>query len=191
MADEQDITEARERVNALRRQIRAEQNDRAVASVEAARDAQLDALSEEERMLEAQLSEIRTTQRAGAPEVVVPAEPGEGNVNVMGGPVRGDEDPHAAGEVVPGDGVGFREFVDARGRLVREPLNAENAEQSVVTDDSTVQLADPNAGPPVAAHETDTPAVDGVEPNPEDVGTREADQVPPADATTARPNRRR
>ena len=136
MAD-QDIREARERVKALRDQVRAEQNDRAVASAELAKESRLSALSEEERHLEAQLEEIRSVQRPGeAPEGVVPAEPGEGNVNVKGEPLR------------PGDPLpegGFTETVDAFGNLVRMPLEAETGETAPPQEPAV----DPNTGQPV------------------------------------------
>ena len=116
MAD-QDIRNARERVQALREQVRAEQNDRAVAAAEAARESRLSALSAEERHLEAQLESIRSTQRPGeGPEGVVPAEPGEGRVNVEGESLRLDEPPPEGG---------FIEEVDVYGNLVRRPLPPE------------------------------------------------------------------
>ena len=123
---DQDIRNARERVQALRQQVRAEQNERAVAASESAKESRLSALSAEERHLEAQLEEIRNTQMPGqGPEGVVPAEPGEGRVNVEGETLRLDEPPPEGG---------FIEEVDVYGNLVRKPLPPE---ESPATDPAT------------------------------------------------------
>jgi Membrane-bound metallopeptidase len=182
MADQQDISEARERVNALRAQIRAEQDDRAVATADAASDAKLAALSEEERHLEAQLAEVRSLQRPGMhpDEAVVPATPREGAVNVSGEPLRADQDPLA-------EGVPFTETVDAYGNLVRTPVN--------VDEDAMVQLTSQGEVAPVQPDEVvDAVPVDAPDADPLDVGTREADPPPPdvdenATMTSRKPRR--
>lgn len=184
MADQQDIINKRERVNALRAQIRAEQNERAVATADAAGDAKLAALSEEERHLEAQLAEVRSMQRPGDnPAVaVVPAGPAEGTVNLSGEPMRADQDPLA-------EGAPFTETIDAYGNLVRTPVT--------VTEDATVQLTQQGAAAPVPPEEVVDPnAVPAEAPDadPLDVGTREEDPPPPngdENATMTSRNKRR
>jgi hypothetical protein len=169
MAD-QDIEAAKERVRALRRQIREEQSVRAVAGSEAAREVKLEALSQEEEMLERQLAEIRNTVVPGEVDVnvVVPAGPEEGNVNVTGDPIRADQDPLA-------EGAAFTETVDAHGNLIRTPV--------ALSEDATVEL---------------TPAGEAALTTPDDasdvLGTREADAPPPdvaddATMTSRKPRR--
>jgi hypothetical protein len=169
MASDQELLEKRERIAALRAQIRAEQSDRAVEQAEMARDAKFEALSEEERMLEAQLTEIRSIRRPGEAdvEVTVPVLPEEGSVNLTGGPVRADQDPLA-------EGVPFTETVDSHGNLVRTPVN--------LPEDASVELS------PAGEASTTTPEGDPV-----DLGTREADPPPPDvpdDANLGRSKRR-
>lgn len=111
--NDQEVREARERVQALRKQLRAEQNERAVAAGESAKDARLAALAEEERHLEAQLAEVRGTQRPGEGLETAPTEPVEkGEVLDLDAP--------------PPEG-GFVEEVDEQGNLVRRALPSEKA----------------------------------------------------------------
>jgi len=106
MAD-QELTEARERVQALRKQIRAEQSQRAVESNESAKTARLTALTEEERHLEQQLEEVRGAVPVGSIETAQQTE-------VVSIPVE---------EVAEGEA--YVETVDAQGNLVR--VRAEDA----------------------------------------------------------------
>ena len=111
--NDQEVREARERVQALRQQVNAERHDRAVAASASARDARLAALTEEERHLEAQLAEIRGAQRPGEELETAATEPVEkGEILDLGEP--------------PPEG-GFVEEVDEQGNLVRRTLPSETA----------------------------------------------------------------
>jgi hypothetical protein len=155
------ILEVKERLKALRRQVREETDARTSASSESAKEAQLNALQAEEHSLEMQLSQVRSVQMPGADpnEGVVPAEPEEGRVNVDGEPVRAAQDPLA-------EGVAFREVVDQQGNLVRQPINEEGEPQ----------------GEPQPVQVTEEATVES---------TREADAPPPTDEPEARLGRNR
>jgi hypothetical protein len=126
MAD-QDVRSARERVQALREQVREEQNKRAVAAADTAREARLTALTAEERHLEAQLAEIQSIQMPGegsVPSVAVPGEPIEGALDPTAEPPEG----------------GFVETVDPQGNIVRMPAGTLEGEAPPpnVPDDATM-----------------------------------------------------
>lgn len=105
--EDQDILEAKERVSALRKQIRQEQSEAAVRSNESAKGIRLTALTEEERHLEQMLEEVRGTVPVEPIETVTPTDV----VNVP------------AEEITEGEA--YVETVDAYGNLVR--VRAEDA----------------------------------------------------------------
>ncbi len=136
MAD-QDITEAKQRIQALRDQIREEQSAAALRAFESSKGHRLGALSEEERHLEQQLAEIRGT--AQVTDVEAPAEPGVPAESI---PV----------EAVT-EGQTYVETVDAQGNLVRtlaEDAGTREADAPPpnVPDDATMTS---RPGPPTTA----------------------------------------
>jgi hypothetical protein len=103
MAADEDITQAKERIQALRDQITQEKAAQAMRDFETSKEYRLNQLTEEERHLEQQLEEIRGTVPVGDPTVPVePAVPAESI------PVE---------EVV--EGQTYVETIDAQGNLVR------------------------------------------------------------------------
>jgi hypothetical protein len=157
MADAQDVTEAKERVAALRRQVKAEQAARAAAADESQADHLMAALSEEERSLQRQLEEVRSVQMPGAdPNApVVPESPVEGAVNVEGD--SGRADPLA-------EGGAFTETVDSRGNLVRTPV-AVASDQS----DPNVQTVPDSEGVPAEKRDDEAEGMREADPPPPDV----------------------
>ena len=120
--------EAKERVEALRKQIRAETNQRAAATTAADRDIRLAALTDEERHLEQMLTTLRETVVPGA-EGTVPMRVGGPAVSI---PV--DEIP---------EGSAFVEAVDAYGNLVRTAVTEDNAvENTEVAPEAPVEAED-------------------------------------------------
>jgi len=129
---DQDIAEAKERVNALRDQITSAKSEAAVLAFETSKNVRLKALTDEERHLEQQLEEIRATVAAGAPDA--PAA-----VELQSIPVE---------EVVEGES--YVETVDAQGNLVR--MRAEDvgtmetdAPPPDVPDDATMTSREPRS----------------------------------------------
>ena len=103
MAADEDITQAKERIQALRDQITQEKAAQAARDFDTSKEYRLNQLTEEERHLEQQLEEIRGTVPVGDPTVPVePAVPAESI------PVE---------EVV--EGQAYVETIDAQGNLVR------------------------------------------------------------------------
>src|SRR5580765_9028008 len=141
MAENQEITAAKERVNALREQVRQEQQDRQAAATGSANDARLSALDAEERHLEQQLAEIRATPMPGAdPNAPVGIAPGQVDAVRL-----------AASSVSSDTTEGTIETVDAEGNLVRTPLSEvpdlPEAEQLPAPDDGG-GMREPDAPPP-------------------------------------------
>jgi hypothetical protein len=134
---DQEIQGAKERVQALRKQIRAEQNERAVAAAEADRDVRVTALTEEERHLEQMLTTLRESPVPGADSALVPTLPG-GRVESL------------AVEDLP-EGASFTETVDAFGNLVRTTVSEENTE---------VAPEAPAAADEAGTREADAPPLD-------------------------------
>ena len=133
MAD-QEIAEAKERVRALRAQVRAEQNANAVSNFEAAKTAKLDALTEEERHLEQQLAEVKATAQSAEQTLAEGTVP-DLNVAALGEPVSIED---------MKEGQAYLEVVDAHGNLVRVPAPEDTGTQETdapppnVPDDATM-----------------------------------------------------
>jgi gamma-glutamyltranspeptidase len=101
--EDQDIAEAKERVQALRKQVKAEQAERSAATADSAKEVRLASLTEEERHLEQQLDEVRATAMPGAdPNAPFQRPP------VVSVPVE---------EMT--EGTAYVETVDVQGNLVR------------------------------------------------------------------------
>ena len=135
---DQDVQGAKERVEALRKQIRAETNQRAAATTAADRDIRLAALTDEERHLEQMLTTLRETAVPGA-EGTVPMRVGGPAVSI---PV----------EEIP-EGSTFVETVDAYGNLVRTTVS-EDVQNTEVAPEA------PAAAEDAGTREADAPPLE-------------------------------
>jgi hypothetical protein len=149
MMASQEVQEAKERIRALRAQIRSENTQRATATAEADDQVRLAALTTEERELERQLSEVRSLAVPGKTEEPV-------NNAATSEPVT--------------EGTAFMETVDQAGNLVRVPVNQDT--QVELTDEGrsaggppeAVPAEAPNADPAdVGTREADAPPPDASE----------------------------
>lgn len=179
----QDIIAAKERVRALRSQVRQTQNDNAVAQAESAEAYSLMALDQEEASLLRQLQEVQSVVVPGAENIPLPLTDEVISVNEQGDPVRLDV------TQAPPEGMSFMEVVDSRGNLVRVPLQSADVPVAPSTPVAPVIEGLPATEPPDATPSEVAPEVspdatvtlaDPSADAPEDLGTVEAD-APPLD----------